>query len=227
MFIPPVNACRPSAIRSLRWFRKEDRDFPAGGPQRADDPAERPPRSHRVEQQPNPHSLPGPGGERLDEPFPDDVDVQNEELGVDMVRRLADQREQRVVRLVAARQEGDAVPGDRGRRFRRLEDGPALSRQSGGEVRCGETVIQRRRDRGRCGDLGPDVPPDPSDADEVVERDPDQREQGDGEHPGESCRRLAPLQDDARDQEEREDVACDVEPKEHVLPQVVHCHLAG
>ena len=78
--------------------------------------------------------FPRPRGERLDEPSPDGVDVEDEKLRVQMVPGGSDQGEDGLVRLVPAAKEGDAVPLRRRRRSRREEDLAAPLPDVGGEL---------------------------------------------------------------------------------------------
>ena len=82
--------------------RHEGRHLPARLPKRPHGSAQRLPRSHGVEQQPDADS--SPRGERLDEPSPDGVDVEDEELGVQMVAGRPDQREDGLVCRVPSRE---------------------------------------------------------------------------------------------------------------------------
>ena len=104
--VPQVR--RPPAVEGER--RHEGRHLPARIPQGADGSPQGPPRPHGVEEQPDADSLPRPGGEGLDEPAPDGIDVEDEELGVQMIPGRPDQGEDALVRVVPATKEGDAVP---------------------------------------------------------------------------------------------------------------------
>ena len=119
--------------------RHEGRHLPARLPQRPHGSPQRPPRPHGIEQQPDADPFPRPGGERLDEPAPDGVDVEDEKLRVQMVTGGSDQGEDGIVCLVPAAKEGDAVPFRRRRRSRREEDlvdrSPTSVRSSSGRSR--------------------------------------------------------------------------------------------
>ena len=114
--------------------RHEGRHLPARLPQRPHGSSQRPPRPHGIEQQPDADPFPRPRGERLDEPSPDGVDVEDEKLRVQMVPGGSDQGEDGLVCLVPAAKEGDAVPLRRRRRSRREEDPAAPLPDGGGEL---------------------------------------------------------------------------------------------
>ena len=142
--------------------RHEGRHLPARLPQRPHGSSQRPPRPHGIEQQPDADPFPRPRGERLDEPAPDGVDVEDEKLRVQMVTGGSDQGEDGLVCLVPAAKEGDAVPFRRWRRSRREEDPAAPLPDVGGELLGPKPVGEGRGDRPDGGDLGADVPADPA-----------------------------------------------------------------
>ena len=216
--VPQVG--RPPAVEGER--RHEGRHLPARLPKRPHGSSQRPPRSHGVEKQSDADPFPRPRGKRLDEPAPDGVDVEDEELRVQMVTGGSDQGEDGLVCLVPAAKEGDAVPFRRWRRSRREEDPAAPLPDVGGELLGPKSVGEGRGDRPDGGDLGADVPADPLDADQEIEGDSDQRQECDAEHPRQGRRGVAPLEDDPGDQEEGEDVPGDVQSEKDVLPDVVH-----
>ena len=114
--------------------RHERRHLPARLPQRQHGSSKRPPRPDGIEQQADADPFPRARGERLDEPSPDGVDVEDEKLGVQMFLGGPDQGEDGLVRLVPAAKESDAVPLRRRRRSRREEDPTAPLPDGGGEL---------------------------------------------------------------------------------------------
>ena len=110
-------ATSPPASRSGRTVLRSARHDPDG-----------------IEQQSDADPFARPRGERLDEPSPDGVDVEDEKLRVQMVPGGSDQGEDGLVRLVPAAKEGDAVPLRRRRRSRREEDPAAPLPDVGGEL---------------------------------------------------------------------------------------------
>jgi hypothetical protein len=210
---------RPLAVK--RESGKELRHFPARLLQRPDEPSQRAPRPYRVQQQAHPDARPGPRGEGVDEPLADGVDVEDEELGVDVVPGLLDQSENRPIRLFPLVDDRHPVPGHRRGGSRRAQDAPAVRRDGGRKSLRPDPILHGTFHRPDRADLRPDVPPDTPSPHEDVQGNSDHRQQGDREHPGDRRRGLSPLENDARDEDEGEDVPYRGEDQRGDPPTVV------
>src|SRR4030067_247862 len=95
-----------------------------------------------------PAPRPRPGCERVDDPLPDDVHIQDEELGVDVVASPFDQLEDRIERGLSPLDDGSPVPRHRRERPPRARGGggPPLE-EDRGDKDGGEDVPRRGEDQ--------------------------------------------------------------------------------
>ena len=201
---------------------EELRHLPPGLPQRSDEAPKGPPGSHGVEEKTDMNPCSRAGREGVEEPLSDRVHIEDEELRVNMVARLLDLLEEGSVGLFPAGDEDDPVSVHRRRRPRREKDPPAGRRDLAGEALRADTVLHGALPGAYRVDLCPDMSADPAPPDQIVERNPHDREERDGKDPGDRRGGLTPLHDDPGDQEEGEEVPQGREDERGDPPTVVH-----